>query len=226
MLRSRGAWLPTREKGQRSGWVTGGTVRSYPALVMPHPPGLRLLRQVFPQGTVRGLPSATGPALVQRQEGQLWRTGLKAAHDAPGRCSTVGGAVSSPGQVTPSFLTAPTPCAPISMHPDHCWEGQVLHVLQLWADKEPPKEVRAKFHVPNLVLRDGASGPRSFCRAPGQARVWYQHEHAYLERKQGLQGQGRAQTLHIQGNHLTTLLSPVGPHPALPTPARAREPGG
>lgn len=45
MLRSRGAWLPTREKEEGVRVVEqGGTVRSYPALVMPHPPGLRLLR--------------------------------------------------------------------------------------------------------------------------------------------------------------------------------------
>lgn len=117
------------------------------------------------------------------------------------------------------------PTAPLLLAPPHFHaprpllrRGQVLHVLFSCGQIRNSKEVRVKFHVPNSVLRDGAwstlflPGPRSGQGGGTSMSI------AYLERKQGLQAKAEFRTLHICGNHLTTLLSPVVSHPALPTP--------
>ena len=139
VLRSRGAWPPARETA-RVRVVTGGTVPSYPAPVMPHPPGLRLLRQgVFPWGP-SGAAIVTGRALGTKAGRAALRTGLSAAaRDAPGRCSTVGGG----SELTWAGDPLPSHCALLLASPHFhaprllSRRDQVLHVLQLYADKEP-----------------------------------------------------------------------------------------
>ena len=71
VLRSRGAWLPTREKGQRG---QGGDRRDSPQLPgSSHAPSPRASppEAGFPPGDCPGLPSSLARLLVQRQEGQL-----------------------------------------------------------------------------------------------------------------------------------------------------------